>query len=87
MMISRKPTTFATCTYEGQKKLMFCLPGNPVSAVVTCNLYVVPSLTKMMTSYVLAEEIQAGRVQESDMVTISENAWSQNPVFAGSSLM
>lgn len=45
------------------------------------------SLTKMMTSYVLATEIHEGRVQESDMVAISENAWSQNPVFTGSSLM
>lgn len=45
------------------------------------------SLTKMMTSYILAEEIVQGRVRESDMVSISENAWSQNPIFAGSSLM
>ncbi|MDE0930668.1 MAG: serine-type D-Ala-D-Ala carboxypeptidase, partial [Halioglobus sp.] len=37
------------------------------------------SLTKMMTAYVLAEEIEAGRVSETDMVRISENAWSQNP--------
>lgn len=45
------------------------------------------SLTKMMTAYVLANEINAGRVSEDDMVTISENAWSQNPLFNGSSLM
>jgi D-alanyl-D-alanine carboxypeptidase (penicillin-binding protein 5/6) len=45
------------------------------------------SLTKMMTSYVLAKEITEGRVQETDMVTVSENAWSQNPLFQGSSLM
>jgi len=45
------------------------------------------SLTKMMTSYVLAKEITEGRVSESDMVTVSENAWSQNPLFQGSSLM
>jgi D-alanyl-D-alanine carboxypeptidase (penicillin-binding protein 5/6) len=45
------------------------------------------SLTKMMTSYILAKEIHEGRVSESDMVVISENAWSQNPLFAGSSLM
>ena len=45
------------------------------------------SLTKMMTSYVLATEIHEGRVSNSDMVSISENAWSQNPIFAGSSLM
>lgn len=45
------------------------------------------SLTKMMTSYLLAQELKDGRLQESDKVTISDNAWSQNPVFAGSSLM
>jgi D-alanyl-D-alanine carboxypeptidase (penicillin-binding protein 5/6) len=45
------------------------------------------SLTKMMTAYVLAGEIDAGRVKKTDMVPVSENAWSQNPVFEGSSLM
>ena len=45
------------------------------------------SLTKMMTAYVLATEMEAGRVHKDDMVVISENAWSQNPIFAGSSLM
>jgi D-alanyl-D-alanine carboxypeptidase (penicillin-binding protein 5/6) len=45
------------------------------------------SLTKMMTAYVLASEMAAGRVKADDMVTVSENAWSQNPVFKGSSLM
>jgi len=43
----RKPTTFATLTYNEQKKLLFGLPGNPVSAIVTCHLYVVPALRKM----------------------------------------
>jgi D-alanyl-D-alanine carboxypeptidase (penicillin-binding protein 5/6) len=45
------------------------------------------SLTKMMTSYVLSAELTAGRVDKSDMVTISEAAWAQNPTFNGSSLM
>ncbi len=45
------------------------------------------SLTKMMTSYVLANEIHAGRISRDDTVTVSENAWSQNPLFEGSSLM
>lgn len=45
------------------------------------------SLTKMMTSYILAKEIDEGRVRKTDMVSVSENAWSQNPLFAGSSLM
>ena len=45
------------------------------------------SLTKLMTSYVLTAEIASGRVSRSDMVVVSENAWSQNPLFKGSSLM
>ena len=36
------------------------------------------SLTKMMTSYIIGKEIQAGRINNSDMVTISENAWAKN---------
>ncbi len=45
------------------------------------------SLTKMMTSYVLAVEMDAGRVGKDDVVAVSQNAWSQNPIFEGSSLM
>ncbi len=45
------------------------------------------SLTKLMTSYVLAGEISSGRVKDTDMVVVSRNAWSQNPMFNGSSLM
>ena len=36
------------------------------------------SLTKMMTSYVIGQEINSGNIQETDMVTISENAWAKN---------
>ena len=45
------------------------------------------SLTKLMTAYILAEEIDAGRLALADQVTVSRNAWSQNPTFRGSSLM
>ncbi|XP_016362388.1 gephyrin-like isoform X1 [Sinocyclocheilus anshuiensis] len=41
------PTTFATVDMDGSRKLIFALPGNPVSAVVTCNLFVIPALRKM----------------------------------------
>ncbi|XP_034713557.1 gephyrin a isoform X4 [Etheostoma cragini] len=41
------PTTFATVDIDGIRKLIFALPGNPVSAVVTCNLFVIPALRKM----------------------------------------
>lgn len=46
-----KPTTFATvpdikraATGEREKRLIFSLPGNPASAVVTFQLFVLPSL-------------------------------------------
>jgi D-alanyl-D-alanine carboxypeptidase (penicillin-binding protein 5/6) len=45
------------------------------------------SLTKLMTSYVLYHELAEGRVSEADQVLISREAWAQNPIFAGSSLM
>lgn len=37
------------------------------------------SLTKIMTSYVLASYLENGVVQEEDMVSVSERAWAQNP--------
>jgi D-alanyl-D-alanine carboxypeptidase (penicillin-binding protein 5/6) len=36
------------------------------------------SLTKMMTSYVIGEELKNGNIKETDLVTISENAWAKN---------
>jgi len=36
------------------------------------------SLTKMMTSYVIGQEIKAGNITPSDMVTVSQNAWAKN---------
>jgi len=38
-----KPTTFATCVVGDRTKLVLGLPGNPVSATVTCHLYVLPA--------------------------------------------
>ncbi|KAG5220933.1 molybdenum cofactor biosynthesis protein [Salix suchowensis] len=43
-----KPTTFATIpTADGGKKPIFALPGNPASALVTFNVFVVPALRKL----------------------------------------
>ncbi|WP_100142932.1 serine hydrolase [Shewanella carassii] len=36
------------------------------------------SLTKMMTSYVIGQEIKAGNLSPDDDVTVSKNAWSKN---------
>ncbi|MEC8919125.1 MAG: D-alanyl-D-alanine carboxypeptidase family protein [Pseudomonadota bacterium] len=33
------------------------------------------SLTKMMTAYIVEQEIEGGNISDSDMVSISENAW------------
>ncbi|CCH41277.1 putative gephyrin [Wickerhamomyces ciferrii] len=45
-----KPTTFATIDkpeiYNGKRKIMFALPGNPASASVTAHLFLLPSLRK-----------------------------------------
>lgn len=43
------------------------------------------SLVKIMTSYVVGQEIQSGHITAEDMVVISENAWGKK--FPGSSKM
>lgn len=46
-----KPTTFASVPFKDQERrprLIFSLPGNPASAIVTLNLFVLPSLHKLM---------------------------------------
>lgn len=42
-----KPLTFATAVIDGHSKLIFGLPGNPVSSLVTYYLFVVPALHKL----------------------------------------
>ncbi len=52
---------------------------NNVIAEQNADILLAPaSLTKMMTSYVIGKEIASGNIKETDMVTISENAWSKN---------
>ncbi len=36
------------------------------------------SLTKMMTSYVIGMELKSGNIKDTDLVTVSENAWAKN---------
>ena len=45
------------------------------------------SLTKMMTSYVLAAEVAQGRVSLNDMAVVSEKAWKLNKNASENSLM
>ncbi|MFM2482227.1 serine hydrolase [Celerinatantimonas sp. YJH-8] len=36
------------------------------------------SLTKIMTSYIIGQEIKSGNIKRDDQVTISKNAWAKN---------
>lgn len=45
------------------------------------------SLTKMMTSYIVSNEIHSGRLKETDLVTISDDAWRRGGSASGSSTM
>lgn len=47
LMKPGKPLTFATTYVEGRKRLIFALPGNPVSSLVTFHLFAVPALRKL----------------------------------------
>ncbi|XP_066141382.1 gephyrin [Euwallacea fornicatus] len=42
-----KPTVFATLSFNNRKKMVFALPGNPVSCCVTTLLLVIPTLKHM----------------------------------------
>ncbi|KHN88908.1 Gephyrin [Toxocara canis] len=46
MMKPGLPTTFATGIWNGKQKAVFALPGNPVSAWVTAQLFVMPAVRK-----------------------------------------
>ena len=45
------------------------------------------SLTKLMTSYIVSEEVDVGRLKETDLVTISDDAWRRGGAASGSSTM
>jgi len=46
-----KPTTFATCEHQKRIKFIFALPGNPVSAYVTYQVFVKPALEFLSGKY------------------------------------
>ena len=68
-----KPTTFASVEVKGaesgemRRKLVFGLPGNPASALVTANLFLLPALQRMAG---MKEEDAKGL--ERVMVTVKE---------------
>ena len=42
-----KPTTFMTCDWKGSQKIIFGLPGNPVSTHVTFTIFVLPTIRSL----------------------------------------
>uniref|UniRef100_A0A0C9RJR3 Cin_0 protein n=1 Tax=Fopius arisanus TaxID=64838 RepID=A0A0C9RJR3_9HYME len=54
-----KPTTFATCQFDGRTKYFVCLPGNPVSATVTAYLFAIPLLHRLAGNYMQPTIVQA----------------------------
>lgn len=62
--------------------------GKVISGENEDTLLAPASLTKMMTSYIIGQELKQNNIKETDMVTISKNAWATgSPVLKGSSLM
>ncbi|ETN41701.1 uncharacterized protein HMPREF1541_03637 [Cyphellophora europaea CBS 101466] len=67
-----KPTTFASVPFKGtadgarSERLLFGLPGNPASAIVTANLFLLPCLQKMSGLQ------EGGRGLERVLVTLAE---------------
>jgi len=59
-----KPTTFATLDKNNKRTFFFALPGNPVSSIVTCNLFVLPSLRKMSGCEKAKASVVQARVME-----------------------
>ncbi|MFC0309897.1 serine hydrolase [Gallibacterium trehalosifermentans] len=59
--------------------------GTVLAAVNPDQRHYPASLTKMMTSYVIGQALKEGRIHNTDIVTIDEEAWGKN--FPGSSKM
>lgn len=78
-----KPPVIAAKSY-----ILMDYDSGKVIAQNNPDLTVAPaSLTKMMTSYVVSNELAAGNISLEDEASISLQAYAQNPVFKGSSLM
>lgn len=57
-----KPTTFATCYHNGKVKYFLCLPGNPVSSIVTARLFLLPLLHYMQKGCIMQPIVLQAKV-------------------------
>jgi molybdenum cofactor synthesis domain-containing protein len=68
-----KPSTFITLHFAGRTRLIFALPGNPVSAIVCTELLVRPCLQMMRDELVLP--IDPNESIGDKVKTMVQNAW------------
>lgn len=67
--------------------LMDATTGEVLSEYAADEILEPASLTKMMTVYIVSEEIEAGRMSEEEEVNISVNAWQKGGTTSGGSTM
>lgn len=80
-----QPAAFAV---EARSALLQDFQSGAILYELNPDLQIPPaSLTKLMTMWLANKALRDGKLRREDMVTISQNAWSSNPVFAGSSRM
>lgn len=66
-------------TIKAKGYILIDAETNKVIAEENADIRLAPaSLTKMLTSYVIGDEIKQGRLKRDDMVTVSEKAWAKN---------
>ncbi len=91
-----KPTTFATVIRNGGKKVIFALPGNPSSAIVCYNLFVLPSLQLISGYSETAGEDEVRRlpsfpkvevILEFDVILDSRSEYQRVYIYQGRQLM
>jgi len=58
-----KSTIFATCKIDNTKKYFWCLPGNPVSALITAQLFLSPFMNNMSFNFNSEYAIVPARVR------------------------
>ncbi|MEG3768603.1 D-alanyl-D-alanine carboxypeptidase family protein [Alteromonas sp. 14N.309.X.WAT.G.H12] len=93
VLLSLILTLFITCLTPAQANIVippppsvaaegFVLMDNETGKIIAeknADMQLPPaSLTKMMTTYVIGKELEAGNISMDDMVTVSENAWAKN---------
>ena len=78
MTVSAVPVVPAPPTVDAKGYILVDFATGKVLAEGNADTRLEPaSLTKMMTSYIIGKEIKQGNLKETDMVSISKNAWAK----------